>query len=117
MIQHVALETRREDVEAELAFWALLGFEPVDPPATLATVSTWTQRAGTQVHLLFADDPVVPPKAHVAVVADDYAATLDRLRDAGFDVDPHTEHWGAPRSLTRSPGGHRVEVMASPPVV
>jgi catechol 2,3-dioxygenase-like lactoylglutathione lyase family enzyme len=117
VIQHVSLETRREAVEAELGFWALLGFEPVDPPGALGEVSAWTQRAGTQVHLLFTDDPVVPPKAHVAVVADDYAATVERLRSAGFDVDPRTEHWGVPRAFTRSPAGHRVELMAAPPVV
>jgi catechol 2,3-dioxygenase-like lactoylglutathione lyase family enzyme len=117
VIQHVSLETRRQDVEAELGFWALLGFEPVDPPGTLGEVSAWAQRAGTQVHLLFAEDPVVPPEAHVAVVADDYPATLDRVRHAGFEVEPHAEHWGAPRAFTRSPGGHLVELMAAPPVL
>ncbi len=34
-IHHVALPTRREDVEAEVAFWALLGFSVVEPPASL----------------------------------------------------------------------------------
>jgi catechol 2,3-dioxygenase-like lactoylglutathione lyase family enzyme len=70
-----------------------------------------------QVHLLFADDPVVPPEGHVAVVADDYGATVDRLRRAGFDVVPRTEHWGSPRAFVRSPSGHRVELMATAPVV
>jgi catechol 2,3-dioxygenase-like lactoylglutathione lyase family enzyme len=115
MIQHVALETRPADVEAELAFWALLGFEPVEPPGTLADRSAWARRAGTQVHLLFADEPAVPAQGHVAVVAGDYAATLERLRAAGFPPDPRREHWGAPRAFVRSPGGHRVEVMAAPP--
>ena len=117
MIQHVALETRREDVEAELGFWALLGFEPVDPPGELGERSAWAQRSGTQVHLLFTDDPVAPRQGHVAVVADDYAGPVDRLRDAGFEVDPRKQHWGVPRAFTRSPGGHRVELMAEPPVV
>lgn len=115
MIHHVALETRRGDVEAELAFWALLGFARVEPPGELDERSAWAQRAGTQVHLLFADDPAVPARGHVAVVAGDYAATLDRLRAAGFRPEARREHWGAPRAFVRSPGGHRVELMAAPP--
>jgi catechol 2,3-dioxygenase-like lactoylglutathione lyase family enzyme len=115
VIQHVALECRPADAGAELAFWALLGFERVAPPGELGGRSAWAQRAGTQVHLLYAEDPVVVPEGHVAVVAHDYEATLRRLRDAGFEPDPHPEHWGAPRSFVRSPVGHRVEVMSAPP--
>jgi catechol 2,3-dioxygenase-like lactoylglutathione lyase family enzyme len=117
VIQHVSLETRPADVDAELGFWALLGFERVEPPGELGEQSAWTQRAGTQVHLLLADEPVIPPQSHVAVVADAYAATVARLREAGFDVEPHPEHWGAPRAFVRSPSGHRVEVMATAPVI
>ena len=109
-LQHVSLETRREDVEAELRFWAALGFAPVAPPGELAERSAWVQRGATQVHLLLADDPVVPPKAHVAVVVDDVDALAGVL-----DVEPRTRHWGAPRGYVRSPGGHLVEVMAAPP--
>jgi catechol 2,3-dioxygenase-like lactoylglutathione lyase family enzyme len=116
VIQHVALETREADVGAEVAFWVLLGFEPVEAPGTLAERSTWLQGgAGTQVHLLHAADPVASRQGHVAVVAGDYEATVERLRDAGFQPQPRAEHWGAPRSFVRSPGGHRVEVMAAPP--
>jgi catechol 2,3-dioxygenase-like lactoylglutathione lyase family enzyme len=116
MIQHVSIETRPSDVEAELGFWALLGFEPVEPPGELGERSAWAQRAGTQIHLLFAEDPVVPPQGHVAVVAEDYAGTVGRLEEAGFDVAPRQRHWGAARGYVRSPGGHLVEVMAAPPV-
>src|SRR4051794_32535604 len=115
MLLHVSLETRPQDVEAELAFWALLGFEPVEPPGTLGERAAWAQRAGTQVHQLFTEDPHVPPHGHLAVVAEDFAATVARLAQAGFDVEPHAPHWGAARAFVRSPGGHRVELMASPP--
>jgi hypothetical protein len=40
---------------------------------------------------------------------------MEALTAAGFPVDRRTAHWGAPRAFTRSPGGHRVEVMAAPP--
>ena len=117
MIQHVALETRRADVEAAVAFWGLLGFARVPPPPSLAERAAWVQApGGTQIHLLFAEDPVVAPEGHVAVVAADYAATLARLRAAGVGVDERTRHWGAPRAVVIAPGGHRVEVMASAPV-
>ena len=115
MIHHVALEVRREDVATAVAFWALLGFARVAPPPSLADRAVWLERAGTQVHLLFSDTPAAPPDGHVAVVAEDYEAALARLRADGYDPDPRAEHWGAPRSFVRAPGGHLVEVMSHPP--
>jgi len=114
-VQHVALETRRADVEAEIAFWALLGFGRVDPPPTLADRAAWVQRGATQVHLLYADAPVVPPKGHVAVVAEDFDAAMERLRAAGQQPEARARHWGAARAYVRSPAGHLVEVMAAAP--
>jgi len=116
VIGHVALEVRRADVGAELAFWALLGYGRVPAPGTLGERSTWVARGDAQVHLLHAEDPVAPPHGHLAILADDaYDETCAALRRAGFEVDPRAEHWGAPRAFTRSPGGHRVEVMAALP--
>ena len=115
MIGHVAIEVRERDAEACVAFWALLGFERVQPPETLAARAAWVQAGPTQVHLLFADEPVVPEAGHVAVVVEDYDATLAALRDAGFEPDPRTPHWGSPRAFVRCPAGHRVELMAFAP--
>jgi catechol 2,3-dioxygenase-like lactoylglutathione lyase family enzyme len=115
LIQHVALETRRADDDAAVAFWRLLGFEPVEAPATLRDRAGWLERNGTQIHLLWSDSPTAAPEGHVAVVVDDYDATVDRLRGAGHEVEPRAEHWGAPRAFTRAPGGHRVELMSAPP--
>ena len=115
MIHHVALETRPADVEACARFYELLGFARVEAPPTLRDRTTWLERDGRQVHLQHADDPVVPPRGHLAVVADDYEATLARLRAAGFEPEARQEHWGSPRSYVRDPAGHVVEVMAFPP--
>ena len=115
MLQHVSIETRREDADACVRFYGLIGFRQVDPPEALRDRATWVEREGTQVHLLFADDPVVPPSGHHAVVIDDYEATLAALREAGFDPDPRDEHWGCPRAFVRNPAGHRVELMACAP--
>jgi catechol 2,3-dioxygenase-like lactoylglutathione lyase family enzyme len=114
-VQHVALEVLPADAAALVAFFELLGFAEVEPPPALADHTRWVQRSGTQVHLLLTDDPVAPPAGHVAVVAPDYDAALERLRAAGHQVDPRAEHWGAPRAFAHAPGGHRVEVMSRPP--
>ena len=115
MLAHVALEldpgARREAEE----FWVLLGFELVEPPASLRERSSWLQRGSSQIHLLFSEEPVAPPQGHAAVVAEDYEATLDALRAAGYQPEQRSEHWGAPRAFVQAPGGHLVEVMAAPP--
>jgi catechol 2,3-dioxygenase-like lactoylglutathione lyase family enzyme len=115
VIQHVALEVTREQVEDCVAFYALLGFEEVEPPASLRDRAAWVSRGGTQVHLLFVDEPQALPEGHVAVIAEDYPVTVEALREAGHDVDLRREHWGASRAYIRDPAGNLVELMASPP--
>src|SRR3954469_2448817 len=115
MLQHVTIELRAEQVDACVEFYALLGFQRVDPPESLRGRATWVERDGTQVHLMPVDDPVVPPSGHHAVLVSDYEATFAALRDAGFEPEPPREHWGAARSFVRNPAGHRVEVMAGSP--
>ncbi len=115
MIGHVAIEIRRDDADACLHFWWLLGFERVMAPDDLAERTAWVQSGSTQVHLLYAEEPVAPPEGHIAVIAEDYEATLARLSGAGFEPDRRSEYWGSPRAFVRSPSGHRVEVMAFAP--
>jgi len=114
-LQHVSLEVRPADVPGELRFWELLGFTEVEPAGTLAEVASWVQRGPTQIHLLFAEDPVVPPSGHAAVVVDDFDQTVAALVEAGLEPTERTRHWGAARAFVRSPAGHTVELMADPP--
>jgi len=114
-VHHAALETRPSDGDALVAFFALLGFDEVEPPPTLRGGTRWVQRGQTQVHLLLTDEPVVPPSGHVAVVAPDYQAATAALRAAGHTVVDRAQHWGSPRAFATAPGGHRVEIMAFPP--
>jgi len=86
MLQHVALEVRREDVAACLAFWRLLGFAQVEPPETLRERAAWVQNGPTQIHLLYVADPVTPPEGHAAVVAPDYERVLADLRTRTDEV-------------------------------
>ena len=115
MLQHVSLEVQENRAADCVAFWALLGFTEVEPPATLADSTRWVERGETQIHLLFAEEPTVPATGHAAVVVEDYEATLAALREDGYEPDLRREHWGAPRAFVRDPAGHRVEVMAAPP--
>jgi hypothetical protein len=114
VLHHVGIEVAPADIEAVVGFFELIGFVRVEPPATLSEF-TWLEREGTQVHLMPTDDPTVPSPGHLAVVARDFDATISRLRDAGFAVEPKREHWGQPRALAIAPGGHRVELMVAPP--
>jgi catechol 2,3-dioxygenase-like lactoylglutathione lyase family enzyme len=115
VIGHVGIEVREADVEACVRFWALLGFERVDVPAALAGRSTWVRSGPTQIHLLHAGEPCIPPDGHVAVVVADHEATLAALREAGFEPLPRTRYWGSPRAFVTCPAGHRVEFMAFAP--
>src|SRR5688500_12811321 len=103
MIHHVAVEVTRGQVPDCIAFYALLGFEEVEPPESLRDRAAWVERQGTQVHLLYADDPQALPKGHVAVVVAEYEAALLALRDAGHDPESRREHWGSPRAFVRDP--------------
>jgi len=115
VLQHVALEVRAADADACAAFWGLLGFREVPVPPALAGRARWMARGAGQVHLLLAEEPVVPPSGHVAVVAEPWMEVLARLAAAGRVPEPRAEHWGAPRAYVRCPAGHRVELMAAPP--
>jgi len=114
MLHHVGIEIAPAAIERAAELFELLGFERVEPPPTLAEF-TWLEREGTQVHLMPEEQPTVPARGHLAVVAPDFEATVARLREHGFEVEPRGEHWGAPRAHAIAPGGHRVELMAAAP--
>ncbi len=114
MLHHVGIEVAPADIDRSIAFWELLSFERVEPPASLAEF-VWLERDGTQIHLMPTDSPTVPAHGHVAVVAPDFEAAVERLMAAGFEVQRRAEHWGAPRAKATAPGGHVVELMAKPP--
>lgn len=115
MLHHVGIEVAPIDVERTAALFEALGFARVEPPPSLSEGYTWLERAGTQIHLMHAEDPVVPPRGHLALVAPDFDDAVERLRESGFEVERRREHWGAPRALAFGPGGQRVELMAAPP--
>lgn len=114
MLHHVGIEVRSAEVERSVELWQLLGFEPVEPPATLREF-TWLEAGGTQIHLMPTESPTVPTRGHTAVVVGDFERTLAALDEAGFEVERRREHWGAPRARVIAPAGHRIELMGAPP--
>jgi len=114
-LQHVTIEVRREDLDACVEFFKLLGFELFTPPESLQDVATWVVRDGTHVHFLHMEEPTVPPLAHAAFVVDDWEATVAAIREAGHEVHEADRAWGAGRAFVRMPTGHLVEVMEFAP--
>jgi catechol 2,3-dioxygenase-like lactoylglutathione lyase family enzyme len=114
MLHHVGIEVAPAEIERSVELWQLLGFELVEPPESLSEF-TWLERGGTQVHLMPAESPTVPPRGHTAVVVADFESTFAALGEHGFEVERRREHWGAPRAVVIAPTGHRIELMAHPP--
>jgi catechol 2,3-dioxygenase-like lactoylglutathione lyase family enzyme len=114
MLHHVGIEVAPTEIERTVELWQLLGFELVEPPASLSEF-TWLEREGTQVHLMPTESPTVPPRGHTAIVVADFEGAFAALAEHGFEPERRREHWGAPRARVIAPGGHRVELMAHPP--
>jgi catechol 2,3-dioxygenase-like lactoylglutathione lyase family enzyme len=115
VLHHVSLEVAPAEAEAVVEFWRLLGFERVESPEELGGYVTWLERSGTQIHLIHTEEAGVPVLGHAAVVVDDVEDAVGRVAAAGHEVAETRQLWGARRAFAISPGGHRVELMASPP--
>ncbi|MBJ7470794.1 MAG: VOC family protein [Solirubrobacteraceae bacterium] len=115
MVHHVGLEVKLGDLDACVAFWTLLGWREVAVPDGIGDRGRWLQRGAQQVHLLVVDTPVAPREGHVALVDPELDQTVERLQASGHEVLERTRYWGARRIFTRSPGGHRVELMSAAP--
>jgi catechol 2,3-dioxygenase-like lactoylglutathione lyase family enzyme len=115
MLQHVSLEVPPAEADRTIEFWRLVGFEEVEAPEALGDSVRWLEREGTQIHLILTEGHTAPVLGHAAVVVSDHAEAKERLREAGFQVEDTRQLWGADRAFAIAPGGHRVELMASPP--
>jgi catechol 2,3-dioxygenase-like lactoylglutathione lyase family enzyme len=115
MLQHVSIEVPPAEIDRAVEFWSLVGFDRVESPDALGGYVTWLERAGTQVHLIHTDAATAPVLGHAAIVVDDFAAALERVSAAGFEVEESRQLWGARRAFAIAPGEHRVELMESPP--
>lgn len=115
MLHHVSIEVAPADAERFGELLELIGYRPIDAPEVFGGSIPWFEREGTQVHLIVTEGASAPALGHAAFVAPDFEGTVERLQDAGFEVEEHRELWGEKRSFVLAPGGHRVEIMAGPP--
>jgi catechol 2,3-dioxygenase-like lactoylglutathione lyase family enzyme len=115
VLHHVSLEVAPTEVERTIEFFELLGFTALPAPESIAPFVSWLESDGTQIHLIHTPEPTTPVLGHPAVVAPKFEATVNRLREAGFEVEAADELWGEPRAFALMPGGGRVELMAAPP--
>ena len=115
VLHHVSLEVEPDDVARTVELFELLGFERVPAPDPIESFVTWVERDETQIHLIHTPDATKPALGHPAIVAPDFGAAVERLRQAGFEVEGADELWGEQRAFALLPGGGRVEVMAAPP--
>jgi catechol 2,3-dioxygenase-like lactoylglutathione lyase family enzyme len=114
MLHHVTREIAPDRLADCVAFYELLGFRQVEPPASLGERAVWLELGDAQLHLM----PVAGATAHnghIGIVAGGYERTLALMRQAGHEVEPRREHWGSPRAYVRDPAGGTVELMAFPP--
>ena len=96
MIQHVTLELRHADAPAEARFWELLGFAPIEPPASLRGREAIRDRAA-EVMAAFSDF-----RLERLVLLIDGDTNADRWRASGT-------HSGAP-FLGIEPSGRSFDV-------
>ena len=82
---------------------------------SIETITETATAALEKVSGVLEEEPTVPSSGHLAVAVPDFEATVARLRERGFELEPKRPHWGQPRALAIAPGGHRVELMAAPP--
>ena len=114
-VHHVALETARPTRERPSRSSPCSASRRSRRRRRCASARAGSSAAATQVHVLYADDPVVPPSGHVAMVVARLRPDPRGLRAAGHTVEDRNPHWGSPRAFATAPGGHRVELMAFAP--
>ena len=115
MLHHVGIEIRPADVDRAVEFFALLGFEPVEPPPALAAGSPGSNaRAPRSTSCTRSTRPC--PRAPTSP----WSRRISRRPSPACTSTASRpvrgrEHWGAPRAHAVAPGGHRVELMSRPP--
>jgi catechol 2,3-dioxygenase-like lactoylglutathione lyase family enzyme len=112
-IDHVqlAMPKGRED-EARAFYAGLLGIPEVPKPAALAVRGgAWFEAGEVRIHLGVEADFRAARKAHPALLVEDLAALVKRLREAGVDVVDDDLLPGYERVYVSDPFGNRLELM------
>jgi len=112
-IDHVQLAMPAGEEQKARAFYAeLLGMTELPKPPELAKRGgCWFESGKVQLHLGVEHDFRPAKKAHPALRCRDYATLLQRLRNAGFDVDEPDDVPGVRRCHVHDPFGNRLELI------
>jgi catechol 2,3-dioxygenase-like lactoylglutathione lyase family enzyme len=113
-IDHVQLAMPPgEEQKARTFYGNLLGMTELPKPAELAKRGgCWFESGGVQIHLGVESDFRPAKKAHPVLRCRDYAALVQRLRDAGIEVaEPH-DIPGVSRCHVHDPFGNRIELVS-----
>ena len=110
-LDHVAITAPEELQEVVLDWYSrCLGFDPVEKPEGTRAGGGWFRVGRQEVHVTV--DPHHPSRsAHFAVVVDDFARVVDRLREAGSHIEQASAIPGRRRCYTRDPAGNRIEIV------
>jgi hypothetical protein len=114
-LHHVSLEVAPDDAERWEELLEAIGFDPVDSPEALGGSVRWFDGGDTQVHLILTEGATAPALGHAAFAVSPFEPAVELLRSRGFEVEEARQLWGERRAFVLAPGGHRLEVMASPP--
>jgi catechol 2,3-dioxygenase-like lactoylglutathione lyase family enzyme len=112
-IDHVqlAMPAGRE-AEAVRFYEGLLGIPRVPKPSHLeARGGCWFERGDVKVHLGVDERFRAATKAHPALLVDELAALVDRLRAAGVPIAADEPLAGYERVYVDDPFGNRIELL------
>jgi catechol 2,3-dioxygenase-like lactoylglutathione lyase family enzyme len=111
-LHHVNVVCRPGDTDRVAAFYAgVLGLARAPKAPGTDPRGAWFAVDGrAQVHI--SEREGTPhPDAHFALVVDDLAAVVDRLRRGGHEWRPADPVFGGGRGFTRDPAGNRIELL------
>jgi catechol 2,3-dioxygenase-like lactoylglutathione lyase family enzyme len=98
--------------DARAFYGELLGLaERAKPPELAARGGCWFEGDGVRLHLGVEDGFRPARKAHPALLVDDLAGLLARLRSAGVPVVDDEPLEGYERAYAEDPFGNRLELM------
>jgi catechol 2,3-dioxygenase-like lactoylglutathione lyase family enzyme len=114
-VDHVQLAMPRGEEEKARAFYSgILGMTELPKPSELATRGgCWFGSGKVQLHLGVETDFRPAKKAHPALICRDYEALLQKLREAGIELNEPADISGIRRCHVHDPFGNRLELISS----
>lgn len=106
-LEHAALTV--DDLDSALAFYALLGFDPIPRP-DFGFAGAWLKAGEAQIHLVVADDPAPHVFNHVALWVGDIDSSVDDLRGKGLRVSDPSSVGAGRQAFLKDPAGNLIEL-------